>query len=213
MNVSATNRVQQWHRIQDHVFSGQHLDDSAALAARLLAAGADPNVADLAGQTALFLAAEANNVDVATVLLQFGANPNISTDAVSSEEGRGMGDQSGSTPLMRAYNWYTLTLDPTMVQLLLDHGADPNYGNNTDYDSECDTTTQGKCTFEGQTVLTRAAEDGDYTVVRVLLDHGADPHVSRSDGALPADIARTNGHAKVADLIESYLSKHSRANR
>ncbi len=208
MNVSATNRIQEWHSIQDHLRPEQHLENSAALAARLLAAGAEPNLADLAGETALFYAAEANNVDVAAVLLNSGANPNISTDSVDRAIRGSMGDQRGSTPLMRAYAWYPLTLDPTLIRLLLDHGANPNYRNSSSYDADCDETTQGKCTFQGQTVLTRAAEDGDFTIVRLLLERGADPHIAREDGVLPADIARQNRQPKVADLIERYLNHH-----
>ncbi len=206
MSSSGSNRIWAWRWDQEHDGHGAKINDQAGIVSRLLKAGADPNVRDLAGQTALFYVSEPNNIDIAAILLAGGANPNISTD--ESPDGIGMGDQTGSTPLMRALSWYPLTHDPTMIQLLLDHGADPNYRNKTAYDEDCDATTQGKCTFQGQTVLTRAAEDGDYTVVRLLLGHGADPNVARADGSLPADIARKNRHPEVAALFENAVSQH-----
>jgi ankyrin repeat protein len=44
--------------------------------ARLLAAGADPNVKDLDGETPLHIAAEQCNADIAELLLKHGADPN-----------------------------------------------------------------------------------------------------------------------------------------
>ncbi len=206
MNASGSDRIQQWHMIQHHGHAGQHLNDAAVFAARLLSAGADPNLTNVAGQTALFYTAESNNVDAAAVLLASGANPNVSIDGMGEQEFGSLASQEGSTPLMTAYHWYSLTHDPTLIGLLLDHGADPNYRNKSDYDAECDETTQGACTFEGQTVLTRAAEDGSYTVVKLLIDHGADLRVPRSDGALPAELA--SDHVKVAQLIQEYADRN-----
>lgn len=206
MTSSKSNRIRAWRWDQENDGHGAMVNDQAVIVSRLLKAGADPNVRDLAGQTALFYVSEPNNIDIAAILLAGGANPNSSTD--DSPNGISMGDQNGSTPLMRALRWYPLTHDPSMIQLLLDHGADPNYRNKTAYDDDCDATTEGKCTFEGQTILTRAAEDGDYTVVRLLLEHGADPKVARADGALPANIARENRHPEVAELFENAVSRH-----
>jgi len=44
--------------------------------ARLLAAGADPNVKDLDGHTSLHIAAEQCRADLAELLLRHGADPN-----------------------------------------------------------------------------------------------------------------------------------------
>jgi len=44
--------------------------------ARLLAAGANPNVKDLDGKTPLHIAAEQCNADIAELLLKHGADPN-----------------------------------------------------------------------------------------------------------------------------------------
>lgn len=176
--------------------------DPVEAAKVLVAAGANLNLVDSHGGTALRHTLQANNVDVAAYLLNAGIDVNNTIDDSTS-----MGVQHGNTTLMEALFWYTLTWDPTMIKLLLEHGADANYLNQRDYDGDCDKTTKGKCTFAGQTVLTRAAEDGYSTIVRLLLEHGANPELPRKDGALPADIARENGHADVAALIDGYLRK------
>jgi ankyrin repeat protein len=57
--------------------------------ARLLAAGADPNVKDLDGHTPLHIAAEQCRADLAELLLRHGADPNAK-------------NVRGKTPLHRA---------------------------------------------------------------------------------------------------------------
>jgi ankyrin repeat protein len=74
--------------------------------ARLLAAGADPNVKDLDGHAPLHIAAEQCRADLAELLLKHGADPNVR-------------DAYGRTPLHRA-----ACLD--VADLLIRHGADVN---------------------------------------------------------------------------------------
>lgn len=81
---------------------------------RLLAKGADPNAHDPADTTALSYAARtggrrAGDTIVAEMLLNHGANPNVSASC-------------RLTPLLYAVN----SGDLKLVQLLLDHQADPN---------------------------------------------------------------------------------------
>jgi len=75
----------------------------------LLRHGADPNVRDSAGNTALHRAAENGVTDVVAVLLRYGADPNA-----RNKEGR--------TPLHVAAE----RCRRDVVELLLRHGADPN---------------------------------------------------------------------------------------
>jgi len=173
------------------------------VAGLLVEHGADVN-AQMAGETALRRTLQDNNVDVARYLLDAGADPNV---------GRvNYGYQSGDTVLMAAIGWYGLTLDPTMLRLLLEHKADVNFHNAAAYDARCDGTTKGSsgaCVWAGQTALTRAAMDGSLTVVKMLLQFGADPVRPRSDGVLPAELAREYGHPDVAAVIEEYARRGS----
>jgi len=74
-----------------------------------LDAGADPNVGEMLGNTALMYACDYyGNVDIVKLLLDHGADPNI-------------GNNYGTTPLMIASKY---SIDA--VKLLLDAGADPN---------------------------------------------------------------------------------------
>lgn len=201
MNVAANNRLWNWEWAHDpdRPSYGQ-LPDPVAKAKRLIALGADVNAKDGFGRNALFYTMESNNVDVARVLIDAG----IDVNAAIGPGAGSFGDQLGSTPLMNAFNWYALTLDPTMFRLLLEHGANANYRNESEYNEEWDTTTRGAVTFGGQTVLTRAAEDGYYTLARLALEHGADPAIPRQDGKLAETIARENKHPEIAELIARY---------
>ncbi|MEP7309846.1 MAG: ankyrin repeat domain-containing protein [Acidobacteriota bacterium] len=112
------------------------------LAAMLIEKGADPNLADQAGMTPLYAAVDMHtegwrqgrpvvkpsgdldSVDVVKALLAHGANPNLALKAPTLQRVHSKGDAAlgaGTTPLMRAAKWG----DVAVMQLLLDHGADP----------------------------------------------------------------------------------------
>lgn len=177
----------------------QPLRDLPALAQRAIEAGASVNERDNNRKTALVQAIEVNNVDVAQVLLKAGADPNL--------------DMDGQSILMIAMGNYANQHDPTMVKQLLEAGAAPNFRASGNYNKPDDDGPPGGCCgSSGQTALTMAAESGEFVLAQVLLSHGADPSIPRSDGALPADIARMEHHPLVAELIEKYAkssgSKH-----
>ena len=94
-----------------------------------------------------------------------------------------------------------------MIELLLRHGADVNYRSKLRYDENCDRTTSGKCTFRGQTALTRAATEEHYTIVKLLLENGANPLLPREDGKSPRQVACDWKHIDVAKLIKKYEDK------
>ena len=181
------------------------LADPKPLIHRLITAGADVHATNGFGRTALFHAIEANNVDVALLLLNSGARPNMAETGATAEQ-RSHARQMGGTPLMAAFSAYQISRDPTMTKILLDHGADPNYRDASDYDAEWDETTSGAVTFAGQTVLTRAAQDGYYGLVKLLLERGANPALPRQDGKLAEEIAEEKGHIKIAELLRKARS-------
>lgn len=77
------------------------------------------------------------------------------------------------------------------VELLLEHGADPNHKDIMRY-----------------TALHAAAMNGDRAMVELLLKHGADPNaVANGDGGTPISLASRNGHEDIVQV----LSKHIRA--
>jgi len=113
------------------------------LAAMLLEKGANPNVADLAGEAALYAAVDMNSlqwvqgrpapiltdrldgVDLVKLLLKKGANPNARLKSKPLKRHHDAGSTlnfgEGTTPLMRAAR----TSDAAVVKALLDGGADP----------------------------------------------------------------------------------------
>jgi ankyrin repeat protein len=125
-------------------------------------------------------------------------------------------DAEGRTPLMYAsYNGYTEIIRKLLekganvnlqdsygrtalmmassgpfkesVKLLLDSSADPNI---TD-------------TEEHFTALMYAASEGQLEVVRLLLSNNADPSKKDVDGDDALTFARNNGHAEVANFLQS----------
>ena len=109
---------------------------------RLLAAGAEPNVKNDAGATALMWAA--NDLEKTRLLVNHGADVNARSD-------------SGRTPLMIAATRHGST---PILQLLLDHGADPS--------------AQAPALFGMMTPLSEAAYASDDAAMRMLIAHGAD---------------------------------------
>lgn len=206
MELAGEHRLRRWgwmYRPQNPI--DVKLADPKPLIQRLISAGADVHATDVFGRTALFHAIEANNVDVVLLLLKSGARPNVAGTGATADQ-RSYARQSGGTPLMAAYSVYQVSRDPTMTRILLDHGADPNYRDASGYDAERDETTSGAVTFAGQTVLTRAAQDGYYSLVKLLLERGANPALPRQDGKLAEEIAEEKGHIKIAELLRKARS-------
>jgi ankyrin repeat protein len=72
-----------------------------------------------------------------------------------------------------------------IARVLLEHGAPPNARQQ-----------------QGWTALHSAAQHGDKALVELLLKHGADRFAANDDGVTPAALARKNGHAEIAGLLE-----------
>jgi len=154
--------------------------DEAAVRS-LLAEGADPNVAQGDGLTALHLAAQAGNLEIAELLLVGGAKVEAQTRIggytalhVASQGAHGavvsvllaagantgaVTTTTGVTPLHLAAK----AMDgEDAVKALLEHGAPVNAQESS----------------AGQTALMFAASHGRTASVRELLSHGADPAIS-----------------------------------
>ncbi|HEU4692897.1 MAG TPA: ankyrin repeat domain-containing protein [Vicinamibacterales bacterium] len=154
-------------------------------AAEVLAdAHADLNVQDPDGTPALTIAIVNGHHDVARLLLERGANPNVA-------------DTAGMTPLYAAVELHTTEMYPErralrppsgsvstieLIRLLLAKKAQP------DSPLEAVTLRWGRrrgpgdgALANGATPLMRAARFADVEVMRLLLDAGADPALKQKD--------------------------------
>jgi ankyrin repeat protein len=168
------------------------LDAVRALAAR----GADLDLVDPDGTTAMVLAIINAHYDVAALLVERGANPNIA-------------DSAGMAALYAAVDMNTLPwmhnrppsppsgrLDAVdLIKVLLAHRADANArlkGPILQKHHDSGDRNLG----EGSTPLMRAAKAGDATVMRLLLAAGADPRLVQKNGTsalmIAAGIGRGN---------------------
>ena len=162
--------------------------------------------------TPLQVACLNGNDAAARILLELGANPNVSFDTAGGRpvelkrapeapssslfdvkilgaEGRMVGYRlraDGKTPL----HWAAATRNLKLMQLLLKHGADPNA---TDRDG----LTPLLCAI--------SLESGaDLIAIQLLLDAGADPHLVSKDGMSLLQHALRIGSI---DLVAALLSK------
>lgn len=173
--------------------------DGAIHAVRALASsGADLNLTDPVGTTALTLAILNGHFDTAVALLEKGADPNVA-------------DKNGMTPLYAAVDMHTIQTvfgrpmplleDETgpveMVQALLAHGADPDAQLKRPIIGRHTRNTGDPALGDGTTALARAAKSGDAKLMKVLLDGGADPHLPQADLTTVAMIAASGGGQRV----------------
>jgi len=155
---------------------------------------ADPLLSS--GTTPLLRALVNNNIEVARVLLDNGANPNIYGMGISPwlyaagltsgvlSTGRG-GGVAGATA--------AATVNTELLDLMLKHGADVNaqvngadkYSGRASSASRDPNFTQSN---EGMTALHVAARSQNSTLVRYLLDHGARADIVDASGRTPLDV-------------------------
>ena len=163
----------------------------------LLKSPTDVNAAQPDGSTALMLAAERNDVEIADLLIRARANVNAANEygATALSVACATGNValiellldahadpnapllSGETPLMTAVD----KGDIRTASVLLAHGADVN----------------AKETKGGQTALMWAAANRSPELVKLLVDHGADARARSAGGFTPLLFAAQQG------LVES----------
>lgn len=155
---------------------------------------ADPLLSS--GTTPLLLALVGNKPDVAKVLLDKGANPNIYGMGISPwlyatgltagvlNTGRGGGPGGGGGGA---------TVNTELLDLMVKHGADVNaqvngadkYSGRVSYAWRDPNFTQSN---EGMTALHVAARSQNSTLVKYLLDHGARTDIVDASGRTPLDV-------------------------
>jgi ankyrin repeat protein len=152
-------------------------------AARVLVEmGADLNLTDPDGTTALLLAIINSHYDTAALLLAKGADPNLADSTgmaalYAAVDMNTLGEVYGR-PARQQVNGDTTALD--LIALLLKNRANPNaqLKSPTLYRAH----TPGEPTLgDGATPLMRAARNGDAAAMRLLLDNGADPALAQKN--------------------------------
>jgi ankyrin repeat protein len=163
----------------------------------LIAAGADVNLPTPEAVTALMLAVDNDHNDVAKLLLDRGANPNVwdwwgrtalyiaidrkATAAAPARGGLfgGRGARGVAPPAARASSRPAVS-SMEIIQALLAAGVDVNVPLNMHRPSRGGNSGRFIEEFRntGCTPLFRATEAGDTEVVRLLLDKGANPNIS-----------------------------------
>lgn len=127
------------------------------------------------GFTALHLASFFGQVDVVELLLELGADPNVTARNAMRVR-----------PVHSAAAYRDRTVALETVRSLVEHGAEINVAQ------------EG-----GWTPLHQAAAHGASHLVEYLLHHGADPTARSTDGRVPLDMARAGGYARTAELLEA----------
>lgn len=180
------------------VFPGEALfdpinDRNVLLVKALLARGVDLTAVNGKGDTALHLAADIDNVEIAVRLLMAG----------SDVDARG---NKGDTPLHRAAQ----TGGNRMVQELLGWDAAPDLRNRQDktaLDLARDPVMMRReqdrkaNDMQNRTALHRAAEAGDTEIVRLLLEMGVSADERTSDGMTALMLAAKMGHQAVGEIL------------
>ncbi len=165
----------------------------------LLRKGADPNVADNSGMTALYAAvdmrapagmmtrpnpkldAEIDAAEMIKILIAGGANPNLRLQKpIIGRHNNLLGDTAlgdGTTPLIRA----TKGNDLAVMRLLLDGGADATL------------------TMRDRTTPAMIATSLD--AIKLLVEHGVDVNAFNSNGQTLAHIAAQRGSNPVLQYL------------
>jgi hypothetical protein len=156
-----------------------------ALTKLLLENGADPNIQDSTGRTALSYAANRNDTQSIKLLLHHNAKVELADQQgrtplmVTSISGKleaaklllayganpNTKNERGETPLTRTTGEHN---NDRVLQVLLDNGADPNFADG-----------------EGLTALHYATSYGQTKAMKILLQQGANPHAKDRHGITP----------------------------
>jgi ankyrin repeat protein len=156
--------------------------NSLEAAKMLVKAGADLNMADPDGTSALVMAIVNAHYDLPIYLMEHGADPNIA-------------DKFGRTALYAAVDMHTLEKSATrpdpkendkatsldVVKAALAHGANPNAVLKESAPGRGSLDVPDRYLGMGATPFLRAAKTGDAAVMRLLLEKGADAKAVTKD--------------------------------
>jgi len=176
-NVNSTDEYGNNFLLEILKFEDVNLNVRLNIIKLLIKAGADPNIQNNYGETALMIANYDDNLDIVNILLKAGADPNIK-------------DKNGVTALMNA------TYNPDIVEIMIKAGADPNiqdiYGKTALMNPSgrkniveilikagADPNIQNN---NGETALMIANHYDNPDIVEILIKSGADPNIQDKNG-------------------------------
>ncbi len=141
----------------------------------ILDQGADINISNEAGDSAIMIASASGSANVVQRLLNTGAMPDLD-------------NSNGETALMLAAQ----NGNADVVKILLDNKEEG--GVNFDFKNK-----------DGNTSLILAVQKtGNVSVVEQLLAAGADPNLSNDNGDTPLGLATQLGNSKMVELLVAY---------
>ncbi len=144
-----------------------------------IAKGANPNMENRIGATALMAAATYGHTEVVRLLLDHAASANAKVDVGKARRANAGGSAGATALIMASESGHT-----DVVQVLLDKGADIDAVNAV-----------------GFTALMFACQNGQTEVVQVLLDKGANVNLTTKDGATALYLAAYSGNIDTAKLL------------
>jgi ankyrin repeat protein len=145
------------------------------IAAYLVNAGANVNIRNKQGYTAL-IAAAGRSEDLVKMLIDHGADVHAKTAE---------GTTAFTASILGALSGRVST---HVAEILLEAGADVD-----------ESATSGKT--QGYTCLMMAVENGRDDLVRFLIDNGADPNLRAKDGRTALSLARDGGYTETAAFL------------
>jgi ankyrin repeat protein len=177
----------------------------------LIERGADVNRANKGGWTPLYLATDNRNIeggdypvpkadldhlDIIKLMLEKGANPNLKvkdntlTRTIFTMQ---WFFEDGATPFIRAAQ----SSDTELMQLLLEHGADPKAAT-ANLDNAL-TASGGIGWVEGVTY--ERSQKSNYEAMKMLLDLGLDPNHQNAEGRTALMGAAMKGRSEIIQLL------------
>jgi ankyrin repeat protein len=150
------------------------------------------------GSTPLSRAVESGDIEVARLLLDKGANPNISDMGLTPlllAAGVGPGSRGGTG--LAAQGAAGGAVNTALMDLLLEHGADVN-AQVTGTKTYSMRVSRAPSANESLSALHVAVQAGRTDLVRYLLQKGANPDLADASGRKPIDLLSAGGKGGTA---------------
>jgi ankyrin repeat protein len=155
------------------------------------------------GTTALQVAVINIHYDLANVLLERGADPNVQDSTGMTALYAAVDMRSPANMMTRPEPHLRDTMDALgLIDALLAHGANPNLQLKKPIIGRHNNLVGDGQLSDGATPLARAAKAGDVPVIKALLDKGADPTLALANRTTTAMLA-AGGNAPEPKVLEA----------